>query len=483
MQAVIEYWQGLERRARIGLVLGALAILGFAGAMATWAYRPDYQVLFADLTERDAAAMTAELDKMKVEYKLGGNGTSILVPRDIVYRTRLKLMGGDIPLQGAVGFEVFNNAELGMTEFVQRVNYLRAVQGELTRTIQSIDGIQSARVHLAIPEQGLFKKSATKPKASVTLTLKNREQLWPAQINGIQRLVAASVPDIAMQDVTVLDQHGVALTRAEGGDGHAIDGARLDAKRSTEDYLQKKIGAVLERTFGPGEAMASVDVLLAADHGTVTTEEVLPGHGGTGQSGIVVRQRSSVQDAPTAGAATADHGAAAGSNSSETDYQVGRRVEQRTVPSGDLKRMTIAVVVKQRLDAGQIERLREVVALAVGLNAARGDAIAVSSIDQLANPVPPAAVLPAADPIATEAAPRIAAAGGTDASGKVVPVLALMLAVVLAGGLMFMWRLRAARAAQPAIARLDDAARARMLSDVRRWIANAESADMARQQR
>jgi flagellar M-ring protein FliF len=484
VQAVIEYWQALERRARVGLVLGVLVILGVTGGMAVWAYRPDYQVLFADLAPRDAAAMTAELDKMKVEYKLGGNGTSILVPREIVYRTRLKLMGGDMPLQGAVGFEVFNNAELGMTEFVQRINYLRAVQGELTRTIQSIDGIQSARVHLAIPEQGLFKKSATKPKASVTLALKNREQLSPQQISGIQRLVAASVPDIAAQDVTVLDQHGVALTRAEGGDPHEIDGARLEVKRSTEDYLQKKIDAVLDRTFGAGEAMASVDVVLAAEHGTVTTEEVLPARSGTGESGVVVHERSSVQDSPANTASATEHGAASATNSSETDYQVGRRVEQRTVPSGDLKRMTIAVVVRQRLDGGQVERLRDVVALAAGLNTARGDAIVVSSIDQLANPVPAVVAAPLADTVAPAAAPSpVREAAAAPAASKVVLVLAALLTVVLAGGIVFLLRKRQSVARQAAIARLDDAARAQMLSDVRRWIANADTADVVKQQR
>ena len=211
-------WQDMESRSRAGLVAGILLIIAFVAALAWWAYRPDYQVLFADMAPRDAAAMTAELDKLKAPYQLGAGGNTILVPRDQVYKMRLKLMGKDVPLHGAVGFEVFNNADFGMTEFVQKVNYQRAVQGELTRTIQAIDAIQAARVHLAIPEQGLFKKASSKPKASVALTVKPGMVLTPDQISGIQRLVAASVPDIAAADVTVLDQHGAALTRVAASD-------------------------------------------------------------------------------------------------------------------------------------------------------------------------------------------------------------------------------------------------------------------------
>jgi len=191
-------------RARIAITVGVVLIIAATAGLGIWVYRTDYQVLFADVPARDAAAMTGELDRMKVPYQLADGGNTILVPREMVYKTRLKLMGSDIPLHGAVGFEVFNNADFGMTEFVQKVNYQRAVQGELTRTILSIDDIRSARVHLAIPEQGLFKKGGAKPKASVVVVMKPARTLAPEQVGGIQRLVAASVPDIAAPDVTIV---------------------------------------------------------------------------------------------------------------------------------------------------------------------------------------------------------------------------------------------------------------------------------------
>jgi flagellar M-ring protein FliF len=388
-----EIWGNLSRQSRIMIVLGVVAILGLMTAVAIWAYRPDYQILFSDLAPRDASAMTAELDKLKTPYQLGGSGNTILVPKDLVYKTRLKLMGKDIPLHGAVGFEVFNNADFGMTEFVQKVNYLRAIQGELTRTILAIEDIQAARVHLAIPEQGLFKKAVSKPKASVTLTMKPGQTLAAEQILGIQRLVAASVPDIVSNDVTLLDQHGIALTRIMNGDGTAeMASTQLDAKRNTEDYLIKKVSQVLDRTFGPGEAIASVDVALNMDQSKVTTEEVIPARSLTPDSqatGVVVRERHTVRDtaAATDPNSNGKISTGGGNSSDEADYQVGRRTEQLAVASGSVKRMTVAVVVKASMTEAQIVELKEVVALAVGFNQVRGDAIVVQSMNRLITPL------------------------------------------------------------------------------------------------
>jgi flagellar M-ring protein FliF len=484
-----EFWTGLGRGARAGLVLGTLLIAALAIALGVWAYRPDYQVLFAEVAPRDAAAMTAELDKMKVPYELGENGTAILVPRPLVYKTRLALMGKDVPLHGAVGFEVFNNADFGMTEFVQKVNYLRAIQGELTRTILAIEGVQNARVHLALPDQGLFKKAVAKAKASVTVTMKPGQALNPEQVAGIQRLVAASVTDIASGDVTVLDQHGVALTRAQGDEENGGSGTtQLEVKRSTEEYMMKKVAAVLDRTFGAGEAIASVDVALNLDRGKLTTEEVLPSKAGSADSaptGVVVRERQTLRDgnpaAPGAAAASAGE-----TSSNEAEYQVGRRVEQLAIAGGTVRRMTVSVIVKQSLSDTQLDKLKEVVALAVGFNAARGDAIVVNSMDRLvaASGAPAIAGPALADAGAADAPiPAPAGAKPDQASVQVVTlVLAGLLALVAVVALAWTRARRAAykRAQPPA---LDDAAREKMLVDVRRWIAMQPVDDVLREVR
>lgn len=486
MAAMTEKWAALSARAKGGLVLGVMLVVALTLGLAMWIYSADYQVLFADLNPADAAAMTSELERQKVPYQLSDGGNTILVPKDVVYKTRLKLMGKDIPLHGAVGFEVFNNADFGMTEFVQKVNYQRAVQGELTRTILSIEGIRSARVHLAVPEQGLFKKTAAKSKASVTLIMKPGHALEPEQIAGIQRLVAASVPDIAAGDVTVLDQHGIALTRATGTDGAGESaGTQLDSKKSTEDYLTHKVTQVLDKTFGPGEAIASVDVALDLDQSRITTEDVVPAklkgeHDGT-PTGVVVRERQTVRDAP--GTSAARDASAATVTSNESEYQVGRRVEQTISAPGKTRRMTVAVIVKRPLSDAQIDRIKELVGSAVGFNAQRGDAIVVSSVTRLlaAEQAGIDAATPTKSPAASTAgtSPEL---GVSTASTAVLPsnpafivraswIVSTILTCLLAGCLLQLWRIRRRHArviaATPAQASLT---REQVLRDVRRWI-------------
>lgn len=431
-----ETWKRLAPQARVGLIAGAVLIVTLMAGLGFWAYRTDYQVLFSEVAPADAAAMTAELEKLKTPYQLADGGATILVPRDLVYKTRLKLMGKELPLHGAVGFEVFNNADFGMTEFVQKVNYQRAIQGELTRTILAIEEIQAARVHLALPEQGLFKKAQAKPKASVTLTMKNGQTLAPEQIAGIQRLVAASVPDIVSGDVTVLNQHGVALTRLAPADGSDAGINQLDGKRSTEDYLLRKVTQVLERTYGAGQAVASVDVALDLDQSKVTTEEILPAKNSdpaASLTGVVVRERSSAHEAAAAGNTLAGAGkpGTPASSTSEFDYQVGRRVEQTVSGSGGIKRMTVAVLVKQGMDQAQQDKLKEVVGLAVGVNPQRGDAVVVYSMQALANPPLTPALTPEADAADTPTVAAQAPAARTVTGGRATAVVLGGIAVLV----------------------------------------------------
>jgi flagellar M-ring protein FliF len=476
--SILEFWNRQSVHAKTGLAIGIALIIVLTAGLGIWSYRTDYQVLFADLSPRDAASMSAELDRIKVPYQLSDGGNTILVPKEQVYKTRLKLMEKDLPLHGAVGFEVFNNADFGMTEFVQKVNYQRAIQGELTRTILSIDEIQAARVHLATPEQGLFKKSSSKPKASVTVIMKHGRALAPEQVAGIQRLVAASVPDMQAEDVTVLDQHGVALTRAAGAEGEVVlAGTQLDSKRSTEDYLLRKITQVLDRTLGPGQAIASVDVSLNLDQSRVTTEEVLPaktgGHDGP-PTGVVVRERQTTHEgkASVSNLASPQSGSQGEVTSVESDYQVGRRVEQVVSAAGGVRRMTVAVVVKKPMDETQLAKLREVVSLALGANSQRGDAVVVYSLDRMANTAPStadqASVIERSDdpPIVASITPPHA----PSVPGQPVVVLvlgALLIAITAAGA---MWYVRRKPGNNGSRRRLSGLERERLLTDIRHWI-------------
>lgn len=399
-------------------------------------------------------------------------------------------------MRGAVGFEVFNNADFGMTDFVQKVNYQRAIQGELTRTILSIEDVQSARVHLAIPEQGMFKKTVSKSKASVTLVMKPGYTLASEQIAGIQRLVAASVPDVMANDVTVLDQHGIALTRVASADGATDSGlAQLDSRRSVEEYLLRKVTQVLDRTFGPGGAIASVDVALNLDQSRVTTEDVLPAKSTAGDgspTGVVVRERQTVRGDGTGGAAGARDAQSGASSVVESDYQVGRRVEHLVTAPGSTRRLTIAVVVRKPLSDAQAEKLKELIGLATGLDSQRGDAIAVVSMDRFATPVESGVA--SQEPTSTAAAPddRAPAAAKARATEQVSPArgglrglpqamvmavaAALVMFVLATGALCFrrFWRDR--RGHGPQAQRLSATDRERLLLEVRQWVAQAKQA-------
>ncbi|MDM0122190.1 flagellar basal-body MS-ring/collar protein FliF [Variovorax arabinosiphilus] len=376
------FWNGLSHKARAGLLAGVAIILLATAVAAWWTFRTDYQVLFSDLKPQDAQAMTSELERLKVPYVLGENGSSILVDKASVHATRLKLMGKEIPLHGAVGLELFNNTDFGMTEFAQKINYQRALQGELTRTIQSLAEVREVRVLLALPEQSLFKQATSKAKASITVALRQGHALRAEQVTGIQRLVAAAVPGMARQDVTIADDHGVALTRAEGDTEVEESSARLDLKRETEAYLVRKVETVLERSFGPGQTMATVDVLLNMDRIRTTTEDVLPAASRTGfqATGVVVRESESLRDAGSPVDAKSGDAGARPSSQREVQYAVGRRVEQVVSQPGSVRHMQVVAVVRKALDASQLDQLRKVIAAAAGASLDRGDVVVVQSL-------------------------------------------------------------------------------------------------------
>lgn len=377
-----QIWDKLGGNARIGLIAGILVIV-MAAALAMWLVRTEYQVLFSDLSPQDAGAMAAELERMKQPYKLADGGRTILVDKEVLYQTRIKLMSKELPLHGTLGFELFNDTDFGMTEFAQKINYQRALQGEITRTILSLVEIQSARVHLALPEEGLFKRAGSTPKASITLALKQGEKLRAEQVSGIQRLVAAAVPGIAQSDVTIIDQHGVALTRAGRAEGdNETETARLELKKEMETYLTRKAAVVLDRIFGPGQALATVDVSLDMDQVRTTIEDVLapPVKEGLQRTGILVRERETVRE----GSAPLDTKGASGSSSQrESEYSVGRRVENIVAAPGSVRRIEVVAVVRKPLDAVQQERIEGIVAAAVGAAAERGDTVIVQPLTAL----------------------------------------------------------------------------------------------------
>lgn len=470
-----EFWQSLGSAAKAGLVAGIVLIVGATIALALWIVRTDYEVLFSGLSSQDAAAMTAELDRMKQPYKLGADGTTILVDKSTLHQTRLKLMSRDIPLHGAVGFELFNNNDFGMTEFAQKVNFQRALQGEITRTILSLSEVESVRVHIAFPEEGLFKREQSKAKASISLALKHGQSLRLEQVTGIQRLVSAAVPGVATQDVTIVNQQGVALTRAPAGDVQTDAPVQLELKKEIEQHLSRKASQVLDRTFGAGRALASVDVTLDMNQVRVTTEEVTgpPAKGGDARTGVIVRERETVKEdaAPLSG-----RDSTAGSTHRETDYQVGRRVEQVVSQPGSIQQIQVVAVVKAPLDAHQLEQLKTLIGGAVGAQRDRGDTVVVQSLDGLGIAIKQEETsAPASKSAADNGAPAqksaVAPVQASEQNDRIQTILMALIGLVALSLAGLAWHRRARPATQAATHSLNPSQRQAALQKVQGWVA------------
>lgn len=483
---LVSRWRTLSFAARLGFAIAFAALVATTVAAAWWALRPPQQVLFSGLSQQDASAVVKELERLKLPYRLADDGGTVLVEEDAVHKTRLKLMGGGgLALQGTVGFEMFNDADFGMTDFAQRINYQRAMQGELARTILGLAEVSQARVHLVLPEGGLFKKTQARPKASVTLGLKS--PLAPEQVLSVQRLVAAAVPDLEADSVTVVDQRGQTLSRSQpAGDEQAAVG-RFEAKRQAEEYVRAKVLEVMDRALGAGRAIVTVDVVLNNDRVQYTLEEVLTAPAGKGQAatGAPLRRRESMQ---SSGASAATRAAAAGdaalappaessSHTVEVDYANGRKVEQVVLGSGHVRRLSVGVLVPAAVGETEVAKLREMVAMAVGLSDARGDALRIDTIDVSAGGAMVATAQATDEQALPTAFPEPDARPATSSPTYQMPaaapwlVVAALLALCSAA-----WIVRARR---PTARRdLSVAERAALLQDVRRW---ADEGDVQRQ--
>ena len=455
------FWDELDARRRAGVLGGLALIVVVAAVFAWWALQRDYQVLFKDMAQRDAAAVVAELKRLKVPYRLEADGTTVRVPGDAVHETRLALMGRGVPLSGGVGFELFDHNDLSTTEYAQKINYQRALQGELARTIMSIEGVKLARVHLVLADASLFKRDKSRPKASVSVLLQPGASLDESRILGIQRLVAAAAPGLEPQMVTVVDQRGVTLSAAADATP-AMAGGQLRVKKEVEEYLTRKVAEVLDRTFGPGQAIVSIDVALNSDEIRLTKQEVIPASGaGSSPAGVLVHRREAVQrhtrSAPTLRVADAEAANTARedgqlSTTLETNYEVSRRVEQIVTSPGSIRRISVGIVLPRSVPREVAERIEKLVTMAAGLEIeGRGDAIAVHSLDQpLPAQAPAASTVPSSE--LTPAAPSPAPARARQdpladlvAGAPVTTALAIAAGLGLALGLAVTLVLRRSR--------------------------------------
>lgn len=356
----------LQRFALLAALAGAVAGLV---AVTLWTQQADTQVLFANLAADDAGAIVEKLRDMKVPYEIGAGGTSVLVPSAQVHDLRLQLASQGLPHGGGVGFEIFDRSTLGMSEFVQKLNYRRAVQGELGRTIAQMPEVERARVHLAIPERRLFSSEAERPRASVILSVRGGNVLSKTQVQGIVHLVASSVEGLHTKDVTVVDGHGQLLSGSASEDTARLTGTQLEYQRSIEKDIETRIQSMLERIVGANKAVVRVSSVVDFRQVETTEERYDP-------NGQVVRseQRSQEKAAGTSG--TPGGGvpgvasnvppnqeaepAQSSSNNSQTknetvNYELSRTVSKIVEPTGMIKKLSVAVLVDGHYDAAGAE--------------------------------------------------------------------------------------------------------------------------------
>lgn len=409
-------WTRLTVVQRIVLAAVTLGIAAGVLALALWARTPEYAVLYGRLAPDDAGQVVRTLQEANVPYRLADQGRAVLVPADRVYDLRLQLASQGVPQGGSVGFEIFDKTSFGMSDFAQKVNYTRALEGELTRTIRRLEGVEGARVHLVLPERKLFEEEAQPASASVVLQLSAGRRLAPKQVQAVVYLVSSSVEGLTPERITVVDTGGNVLYQAAGDQTTLLAANQIEFKRAYEKDAERRVKELLERVFGSGAAVVQVSAVLDFDKVEETSESFDPAATAV-RSEARTTETSSGPAAGTAGipgvtsnlapgtapGATGATGAAApaaaplstSNRENETiNYEVSKKVTKVQRGQGALKRLTVAVAVDGTYrsvqgrrekefvprTADELAKVRALVERAVGFDATRGDQVEVTSI-------------------------------------------------------------------------------------------------------
>jgi len=429
-----ERFQALTTNQRLFMGLGfAGLVVAVALVFSAGRSTQDYRVLFSNVNEGDGAAIITALQQMNVPYQFTEGGGAITVPQGLVYETRLKLAGQGLPKAGNVGFELLENQKFGTSQFVERVNYLRGLEGELARSVSSLGQVKSARVHLAVPKPSAFVREQERPTASVVLTLHPGRMLDSPQIAAIARLVSSAVPGMRVQEVSIMDTEGGILgssaTRQEG-----LDASQLKYTAELEAALNRRVAAILEPLAGKDGFRAQVSVDLDFDERERTSETFgknappnqairsqlsIESSGGkssnSGVPGSLTNQPPESANAPITAEAKADKLRAPGSietgtsgsddassrNEKTVNFEVDRAIERIKSSKGQLRRVSAAVVLDYKYEKGakanasrsvaytpqEIQQINGLVRDAIGFVQRRGDTVSVANLPFSEEPV------------------------------------------------------------------------------------------------
>lgn len=395
-----ERWQQIARPQQIAAVIGlALSVVLLVGFLM-WSQQTTYGVLFSNLQSQDASAIVDKLKSQKIPYQLSNNGTAIMVPAPLVDDTRLMLAGNGLPNQGIVGFEIFDKqSALGMTDFTQQLDYQRGLQGELTRTIQQMNGVAQAWVTIVLPQSSLYTASQQDPTASITLRMNPGAKLDPGQVKAVMHLVASAVQALKPANVTVVDTSGTNLsdevnsTSTANGVSASTYGTALDVEHSYEQRLSQQASSMLSTVLGSGKAVVRVNANLNWDQlqqdsttydgknpnqvSTQQTNSTTSSNGTTTTSGVPGAASNLV---PTATGTSGSGSTAYQQTQNNTVYDVSQTVEHLNKAPGSVQRLTVAVFLDGQYPATTITAIQNAVGNAIGLSNVRGDQITVSAL-------------------------------------------------------------------------------------------------------
>ncbi|MDU4842017.1 flagellar basal-body MS-ring/collar protein FliF [Leclercia sp. TB492] len=435
----LEWMSRLRANPKVPLIVAGAAAIAIVVAMVLWAKQPDYRTLFSNLSDQDGGAIVTQLTQMNVPYRFSDNGGALEVPADKVHELRLRLAQQGLPKGGAVGFELLDQEKFGISQFSEQVNYQRALEGELARTIETLGPLKSARVHLAMPKPTLFVREQKAPSASVTVNLQPGRALDEGQISAVVHLVSSAVAGLPPGNVTLVDQMGRLLTKSNTSDRDLND-AQLKYATDVENRVQSRIEAILGPIVGTSNVHAQVTAQIDFADKEQTEEQYRPngdaaqavmrsrqvnenlqigGPNAGGVPGALSNQPAPANTAPINApaqnqqngqqgaqqqqtAAAANAGPRTSSRNETTNYEVDRTIRHTKMNTGDVQRLSVAVVVNYKtlpdgkplpLTTEQMKQIEDLTREAMGYSEKRGDTLNVvnspfSAVDDTSGELP-----------------------------------------------------------------------------------------------
>jgi flagellar M-ring protein FliF len=390
------WWNGLDSGARLQMAAMTIAFIVALVVTFTFILKPTYETLYVGLDPAEAGQVVEKLKEDKIPYKLDSGGTTISIPRKDIYDVRLKMASEGIPRSGTVGYEIFDKTNLGMTDFLQKVNYRRALEGELSKSICSIAEIKTARVHLVIPEPRLFMEDKKEATASVIVHLNGARSLSERQVEGIAYLVSSSVEGLRPENVTIIDPSGKLLSNKTYGDGvGALTSSQMEIQRNVEAYLENKARSMLDPVIGPGKSVVSISAMLNFEQLEKTMENYDPDN-------LAIRSEERNTESSSEQNTKVDGKGKTVTNSNEnnvTNYEVNKTVQHVISQMGNITKLSVAVVVdgnykpvsggaKDKEAAPQyvprtqdeLDKITSIVKGAVGYDAERNDVFEIANV-------------------------------------------------------------------------------------------------------